>query len=180
MLHGIALKYFVEVARCGSLGAAENLQVAVSAISRQITKLEQETGTLLFERQPRGMVLTEAGQLLADHARRALLDAQLVLGEISSRHASGDGMVRLASTDGFAHAFLPDVMMADHLQYPHTRFVLLVGSPEQVRHWISTGEADIGLSFAVETPMELTWCCNTPRRYARCCAPATRWPNKRN
>lgn len=150
MLHGIALKYFVEVARCGSLGAAaENLQVAVSAISRQITKLEQETGTLLFERQPRGMVLTEAGQLLADHARRALLDAQLVLGEISSRHASGDGMVRLASTDGFTHAFLPDVMMAYHLQYPHTRFVLLVGSPEQVRHWITTGEADIGLSFAV-------------------------------
>lgn len=151
MLHGIALKYFVEVARCGSLGAAaENLQVAVSAISRQITKLEQETGTLLFERQPRGMVLTEAGRLLADHARRVLLDAQLVLGEISSRHASDNHMVRLASTDGFAHAFLPDVMLAYHQQFPHIRFVLQVGSPEQVRHWISTGEADIGLGFAVE------------------------------
>ncbi|HKU01175.1 MAG TPA: LysR family transcriptional regulator, partial [Paraburkholderia sp.] len=46
MLHGIALRYFVEVARTGSLAAAsENLHVAVSAISRQISKLEQDVGT---------------------------------------------------------------------------------------------------------------------------------------
>ncbi|PXX49610.1 MULTISPECIES: LysR family transcriptional regulator [Aquitalea] len=151
MLHGIALKYFVEVARCGSLAAAsENLQVAVSAISRQISKLEQETGTPLFERLPRGMVLTEAGQLLAEHARRTLLDAQSVLGEISSRHATSNGLVRLACTDGFAHVFLPDVMMTYHRLYPQIRFVLQSGIPEQVRHWVETGAADIGLGFAME------------------------------
>ncbi|NWK78166.1 LysR family transcriptional regulator [Aquitalea sp. LB_tupeE] len=151
MLHGIALRYFVEVARCGSLGAAaENLQVAVSAISRQIAKLEQETGTLLFERQARGMVLTEAGELLAAHARRALLDAELVLREISAHYGNVNDIVRLASTDGFTHAFLPDVMRVYHQQYPTTRFTLECGNPEQVQHWVSTGEADIGLSFAVE------------------------------
>ncbi|EIF78099.1 LysR family regulatory protein, partial [Burkholderia pseudomallei 354a] len=51
VLHGIGLKYFVEVARTGSLAAAsQQLHVAVSAISRQIAKLEEQVGTPLFER----------------------------------------------------------------------------------------------------------------------------------
>ncbi|WZB74386.1 LysR family transcriptional regulator [Achromobacter insuavis] len=50
-MHGIALRYFVEVAQAGSLsGASERLHVAVSAISRQIAKLEEEAGAPLFER----------------------------------------------------------------------------------------------------------------------------------
>lgn len=156
VIHGIALRYFVEVAQTGSLAAAsENLHVAVSAISRQITKLEQETGTPLFERLPRGMVLTAAGQLLVEHARRTLLDAQTVLCEISSRHARPGGLVRLACTDGFAHSLLPDIMLLYHQQHPATRFSLESGSPEQVRHWVETGEADIGLGFAMADSHEV-------------------------
>ena len=56
-MHGIALRYFVEVAQAGSLsGASERLHVAVSAISRQIAKLEEEEGAPLLERDARGMV----------------------------------------------------------------------------------------------------------------------------
>ena len=59
-LHGLALRYFVEVARTGSISdASARLHVAVSAISRQIAKLENETGAPLFERRPRGMALSE-------------------------------------------------------------------------------------------------------------------------
>ena len=74
-----ALRYFLEVARTGSLSkASERLFVAVSALSRQIAKLEDEIGTPLFERRPRGMVLSEAGRLLAAHARRSLLETERV------------------------------------------------------------------------------------------------------
>ncbi|WP_043173162.1 helix-turn-helix domain-containing protein, partial [Burkholderia ambifaria] len=53
-LHGLALRYFVEVARTGSISdASARLHVAVSAISRQIAKLESELGAPLFERRPR-------------------------------------------------------------------------------------------------------------------------------
>jgi len=97
MLHGIALRYFVEVARTGSLAAAsEQLHVAVSAISRQIGKLEEDVGAPLFERLPRGMVLTEAGELLAEHARRTLLEADAVLGDISAGKTRGGRLVRIA------------------------------------------------------------------------------------
>ena len=108
MLHGIALRYFLEVARTGSLAASsENLHVAVSAISRQIAKLEDEVGTPLFERMPRGMVFTDSGQLLAEHARRALLDADAVLSEISEAHALGRGIVRSGAPRASRATFCP-------------------------------------------------------------------------
>ena len=55
LLQDTALRYFHEVAQCGSLSeASARLHVAASAISRQIAALEARLGTPLFERHPRG------------------------------------------------------------------------------------------------------------------------------
>jgi DNA-binding transcriptional LysR family regulator len=149
MLHGIALRYFVEVARTGSLAAAsEHLHVAVSAISRQISKLEEDVGAPLFERLPRGMVLTEAGELLAEHARRTLLEADAVLGEISASEARGGRLVRIACTEGFTRSFLPAVLARHHETAPGARYTLRSGAPAQVEHWVAVGEVDIGVAFS--------------------------------
>ena len=68
-----AVRYFLEVVRAGSVkDAAQKLNVAPSAVSRQVARLEQELDTLLFDRHARGMVPNAAGELLAAHARRAL------------------------------------------------------------------------------------------------------------
>lgn len=157
MLHGIALKYFVEVARSGSLAAAsEQLHVAVSAISRQIAKLEAQAGTPLFERMPRGMILTEAGELMVQHARRALMDGDAVLAEISEMHALGQGIVRIGCTEGFTRSFLPSVMATHFGQHPRTRFVMRSGPPGQVEHWVASGEVDLGLAFSTSTSTALS------------------------
>lgn len=149
MLHGIALRYFVEVARTGSLAAAsENLHVAVSAISRQISKLEADVGAPLFERLPRGMVLTEAGELLAEHARRTLLEADAVLGEISASEARGGRLVRVACTEGFTRSFLPAALARHRDTAPSARYALRSGTPAQVEHWVAVGEVDIGVAFS--------------------------------
>ncbi|WP_163017716.1 LysR family transcriptional regulator, partial [Pseudomonas viridiflava] len=78
-LYGVqstALRYFLEVARCGSISeASTRLNVASSAVSRQISKLERELDAVLFERQARGMVLSEAGTRLAAYARKSQLEA---------------------------------------------------------------------------------------------------------
>ena len=149
MLHGIALRYFAEVARTGSLAAAsETLHVAVSAISRQIARLEEEVGTPLFERLARGMVLTEAGALLACHARRSLMEGDAVLEEIAGMHALGQGIVRVGCTEGFTRDFLPGVLAGHYARHPRTRFVLRAGTPSQVEHWVETGEVDLGLAFS--------------------------------
>lgn len=69
------LRYFVEIAECGSFSsAAERLYVAQSALSRQIKELEQQLGTPLFERTARLPRLTLAGQAFLERARRLLAD----------------------------------------------------------------------------------------------------------
>src|SRR5689334_14869492 len=71
-LLSIPMRHFLEVARSGSVSqAAARLFVASSAVSRQITKLEDSLGTPLFERHARGMALNAAGERLAAHLRNA-------------------------------------------------------------------------------------------------------------
>lgn len=69
------LRYFVEIAECGSFSAAaERLYIAQSALSRQIKELEQQLGTPLFERTARLPRLTLAGQAFLERSRRLLAD----------------------------------------------------------------------------------------------------------
>ncbi|HYI18984.1 MAG TPA: LysR family transcriptional regulator, partial [Solirubrobacteraceae bacterium] len=73
MLDVRRLRVLREVARRGSLaGAADTLSYTPSAVSQQIAALEREAGTRLLERRARGVVLTEAGQTLVEHAEGIL------------------------------------------------------------------------------------------------------------
>jgi DNA-binding transcriptional LysR family regulator len=63
------LRYFVEVASCGSISrASENLSISQSAVSRQISDLEQELAVLLLNRSPGGVSLTPSGERLLGYA----------------------------------------------------------------------------------------------------------------
>ncbi|WP_422417348.1 LysR family transcriptional regulator [Pseudomonas sp. GZD-222] len=71
------LRYFVEIAECGSFsGAAERLFIAQSALSRQIKELEAQLETLLFERTARQPRLTAAGLAFLPRARTLLVDLE--------------------------------------------------------------------------------------------------------
>jgi L-cysteate sulfo-lyase len=62
------LKYFVAIAEEGSLSAASaRLHVAQPSLSQHVIKIEEELGVQLLDRSPRGIVLTESGQILLKH-----------------------------------------------------------------------------------------------------------------
>ncbi len=89
MLHSRLLKYLDEVARLGSIRKASvRLNVASSAINRQILALENELGTPIFERMPRRLRLTATGEVLIAHVRETLKGHQRVEAHIEALEGS--------------------------------------------------------------------------------------------
>lgn len=145
-----ALRYFLEVSRSGSISSASaHLNVATSAISRQIAALEEQLGTPLFERRSRGMELSAAGEMLAAYARKVRLDTDRVLAEIKELDGLKRGQVTLACTEGFAMEFLPLSIARFQQQYDQIQFRLNIYPPAEVSQAIRNGEADIGITFSL-------------------------------
>lgn len=150
VLQETSIRYFLEVVRRGSITeAALTLNVASSAISRQIARLEDELDTKLFERISRGMRPNAAGELLAAHALRAQLETERIGNELLALKGLRRGEVKLASTEGFALDFLPRAI--EHFRRKHSgiRFQLSVGNAGDVAQAIREGTVDIGLTFTM-------------------------------
>ncbi|KTT12217.1 LysR family transcriptional regulator [Pseudomonas oryzihabitans] len=153
-LHGIqstALRYFLEVVRCGSISeASQRLNVAASAVSRQIAKLERELETPLLERRARGVVPSAAGERLAVHARKSQLASEQVAAELRGLADLRRGQVRLAATEGFALDFLPEVIADFRRDFTGIHFSLDVCAPATVTRRVQEGDADLGLTFSLK------------------------------
>ncbi|SFL71435.1 LysR family transcriptional regulator [Methylobacterium pseudosasicola] len=144
------LRYFLAVARTGSIAAASaQLNVAASAISRQIANLEAELDCVLFERRPRGMVPSPAGELLAQHAHQVLIRSEQVVTEIRELEGLARGLIRVASSEGFALDIVPNAVASFHAAHPGLRFEVTVLPPAQVTQMVAAGEADLGITFAL-------------------------------
>lgn len=144
------LRYFHSVAKTGSLSAAaEELHIAVSAVSRQITNLEQRLAIPLFTRQPRGMQLTEAGQLLQAYALRNQLEIESVIEQMHDVMTQQQRRIRVACPDGMAGHFLPSVISRFMTQSPEVQFDLHVVDSASASEWVKEGRVDIALTFSL-------------------------------
>ncbi|MFQ3622776.1 MAG: LysR family transcriptional regulator [Acetobacteraceae bacterium] len=127
MRHLRPLRYVDEVARAGSIRrAAERLNVTASAVNRRIADLEAELGTALFERLPRGMRPTAAGELLLRHIRERAADLEFVRSQIEDLRGLRRGTVRLAVSQAVAHRFLGGAIAAFRAGAPLVRFAVTV------------------------------------------------------
>ncbi|WNN42434.1 MULTISPECIES: LysR family transcriptional regulator [Winslowiella] len=149
-MHSSEIRYFLAVANSGSLSAAsEQLYVAVSAISRQIQRLEARIGVPLFERHARGMTLNEAGQIFENHVRKSLLDMEHAIAEIKGLTAVRRTLIRVACTDGMAFSLLPTLFALFRQQNPAVTFSLNPGSGKEVAERVRDGECDVAFQFSL-------------------------------
>lgn len=143
-----ALRYFLAVIRSGSMrGAAEALHVAPSAISRQIAELEAAHGLPLLERQPRGVVPTEAGRVLAAHAQRREEEALLLRDQMRRLRGGEGGVVRLCCGPGFLADLLDNGLAGFAAAHPGIGFQVSLGGTDRIQDAVAEGEADLGLAY---------------------------------
>lgn len=149
-LLSLPVRYFLEVARTGSVNrAAQRLHVAASAVSRQLGKLEDSLGVALFERQARGMALTEAGTHLLAHATAHDAQATGLVEQLQGLSAQGALRVRVACTEGFAATFMPMVLASFRQAHPQVHLQLQVAVPQEVSALVLRGEVDLALKYSV-------------------------------
>ena len=143
-----ALRYFLAVVRTGSVrGAAEALNVAASAVSRHISEMEAECGENLLERLPRGVVPTEAGRLVAQHAQRQADEAALLEDNLKRLRGVQRGTIRLTCGAGFLVDLLDNGLANFVTAYPGISFQVSLGTTDSVLSAVAQGDTDIGLAY---------------------------------
>ena len=155
-MHAVVLKYFLEVARCGSIRkAAQSLFVASSAVNRQILRLEDELGTELFDRVPTGIRLNAAGERLQQHIRSTLHDFHLMRTELDAMKGERKGHVSVAAMDSLLIDFLPGAVENFAETYPAVRYAIVSAMPSEVPDKVTSGDSDIGICYLGKLPAGL-------------------------
>ncbi len=122
-----ALRDFLAVAETGSLSrAAKKLRLSQPTLSRRIAGLEAQLKAQLFQRTPRGLVLTEAGDKVLSGARRVEQEALAIERQAEAAQAALTGTVRISLAEILGALWLPPRLAAFHAQYPALCIEVLV------------------------------------------------------
>ncbi|WP_337270432.1 LysR family transcriptional regulator [Oryzifoliimicrobium ureilyticus] len=142
-----ALVYFASVAKHGSIrGAATVLNISASAVNRQILDLEASMGVALFQRLPRGMRLTTAGELLLAYIQRTNRDFDVVKSQIEELQGLRRGTVRIALIEAVAEATAEQIAIFRQ-QHPKISFEFKVMGSVEVLAAVAREEFDLGIAF---------------------------------
>ncbi len=147
-LYSPAMRYFLAVAEAGSIRAASReLNVASSAINRQVLWLEEALGLQLFDRVGRRLRLSQAGELLLAHIRRTYSDFEGTVAELDALKGLRRGTVSIASVESVAEKLLPAVISTFRKSYPGIHVNVSISSSREAARKVVAAEADVGFTF---------------------------------
>jgi LysR family nitrogen assimilation transcriptional regulator len=109
--------------------------------------LEDDVGAPLFERDRRGMQLTEAGHILLDRARRALRELESAQQEIRPTPGLVSGAVSLGLLPSSCELLTAPLVGALQRAFPQIRVSLSVGYTDHLLRWLESGEIDAALLY---------------------------------
>jgi len=140
------LKYFLGVARAGSItAAARSLHVTQPTLSRQLQDLEYELGRKLFLRGSHHVSLTRDGMLLRQRAEEIMEIVEQTEAEFyaNSRAVSGD--ISIGCGESQAFSLLAEIISTFRADHPQVRFHLHSGNAEDVTERLDRGTLDFGI-----------------------------------
>jgi len=146
--HLLALRYIDAIVRAGSIRkAAQSLSITSTALNRRILSMEQELGAPIFERLPRGVRLSAAGEILIHHARVQIADMERVKSQISDLAGVRRGHVSIACSQAVLPVFLPEQIARYRRHYPAVTFSVLRRDREAAEQALVDHSADLALVF---------------------------------
>jgi DNA-binding transcriptional LysR family regulator len=149
----VGLRYLLEAVSAGSMRAAsDQLNIAPSSISRQITQLEEEYGIPLIERGRRSIKLTRAGELLIHYVRDQAAAKQALLARIGDLRSAQSGTISLAVGEGFLGQSFFELIASFNESFPNIHVDLMIASTPNIIRAVMEDEADLGL--VLQTPHE--------------------------
>jgi DNA-binding transcriptional LysR family regulator len=147
-LHAHWILYFHEAVKAGSIrAAAKELNVAPSAISRQLRDIEAILGDRLIERSAAGLRLTAAGEVVADHVNQVLYGLSRVQGALEELRGLQRGHLVIAAVPSTGAELLPRILSAFRLRHPRITFSCDFHSSPQIFKLVAEGDADVGITF---------------------------------
>ncbi|MEZ5935624.1 MAG: LysR family transcriptional regulator [Alphaproteobacteria bacterium] len=142
------LRYVEAVAEHGSIQAASRaLGIAASAIDRHIRSLEEASQAPLFERLPRGMRPTAAGEAVIVLARRWRADAERLDSGLREMRGQERGTVRIAAMDSLANGILPELVHWLQEEHPRLHLAVNVVTPAEASRELDDGTVDLVVAF---------------------------------
>ncbi len=125
------LRVFHAAAEAGSFThAAETLRLSQSAISRQVSALEQDVGVPLFHRHARGLVLTEQGEMLFRTAHDVLMKLENIRTQLTETKDRPSGVLRVTTTVGLGAGWLTERIPEFLELYPDIQLQLILANEE--------------------------------------------------
>jgi DNA-binding transcriptional LysR family regulator len=141
------LRFLREFEERGTLAAvAAALGYSPSAVSQQLTLLEKDVGTPIFEKVGRGVRLTDAGRLLAHHARMLLSAAETAEADLAALSDDVRGTVRAGGLQSAARRLLIPAVAHMMTRYPQVRVEIFELELEQALPELRLGTLDVVIS----------------------------------
>src|SRR5580658_1730261 len=140
------LRYVLAVAEAGNFTrAATRSNIAQPSLSQQIIKLERELGHKLFHRLGRKAVLTEAGAVFVERARKILFEVETASKELSD-HPSLERRITVGAISTVAPYLLPAMIQRCRKRYPNLQINIKENFTYNLIQGVLEGELDLGIA----------------------------------
>ncbi len=142
------LEYFVQVADLGSFTrAASVLRVAQPALSRQVRALEVELRQGLFDRNGRGVTLTEAGKRLLAHSRGILQQVQRARQDLQDQRGAASGLLSIGLPPSVSRTLTAPLVEVFRERFPKATLTVVEGLSNYTLEWLVHGRIDCAVVY---------------------------------
>jgi LysR family nitrogen assimilation transcriptional regulator len=142
------LQYFVEVSELESVTkAAERLHIAQPALSRHLRSLERDLGVQLFEREGRGIILTNVGRVFHDRVRTLLRELDRARLEVKALSRSPGGRIDFGMPYSISQALTRVLIQRVREELPGVSLRIIDGWTGFIIEWLLRGRLDLGILY---------------------------------